>query len=195
LNYNTTYFNNLSGNSPRAVAIFSSCKRVIFFLPFSMALIYPLSILSIRQTSPWVIFFLILNFLMFSPSFFTIDISTVYKNLHYCTILNLIQYGDVRPEFQKRNVGANPARIPPQTPLAGGKTAEAGRILFLQKLYTFHILSTKCSRSCESVPHFLTPKNSFAKTSSVLFQISSSGFINHRHCVPMHFFAGNLISF
>ena len=44
-----------------------------------------------------------------------------------------------------------------------------GKILFLQKLYTFHILSTKRSRSCESVPHFLTPKNSFAKTSSALF--------------------------
>ena len=44
------------------------------------------------------------------------------------------------------------------------------QILFLQKLYTFHILSTKCSRSCESVPHFLTPKNSFAKTSSALFR-------------------------
>jgi len=42
------------------------------------------------------------------------------------------------------------------------------QILFLQKLYTFHILNTKCSRSCESVPHFLTPKNSFAKTSSAL---------------------------
>jgi len=44
------------------------------------------------------------------------------------------------------------------------------QILFLQKLYTFHILSTKRSRSCESVPHFLTPKNSFCKTSSALFR-------------------------
>jgi len=44
------------------------------------------------------------------------------------------------------------------------------KILFLQKLYTFHILNTKCSRSCESVPHFLTPKNSFCKTSSALFR-------------------------
>ena len=34
----------------------------------------------------------------------------------------------------------------------------------------FTFLSTKCSRSCESVPHFLTPKNSFAKTSSALFR-------------------------
>ena len=25
----------------------------------------------------------------------------------------------IRPEFRKRNVGANPARIPPQTPPAG----------------------------------------------------------------------------
>ena len=41
-------------------------------------------------------------------------------------------------------------------------------ILFLQKLYTFHILGTKRSRSCESVPHFLTPQNSFRKTESAL---------------------------
>ena len=53
-------------------------------------------------------------------------------------------------------------------------------ILFLQKLYTFHILNTKRSKSCESVPHFLTPENCFRKTSSALFQISSSGFISKK---------------
>ena len=41
-------------------------------------------------------------------------------------------------------------------------------ILFLQKLYTFRFLNTKRSKSCESVPHFLTPKNSFRKTESAL---------------------------
>jgi len=41
------------------------------------------------------------------------------------------------------------------------------QIIFLQKLYTFRFLNTKRSKSCESAPHFLTPKNSFAKTSSV----------------------------
>ncbi|KKU81422.1 MAG: hypothetical protein UY07_C0018G0016 [Parcubacteria group bacterium GW2011_GWA1_47_8] len=41
-------------------------------------------------------------------------------------------------------------------------------ILFLQKLYTFRLLNTKRSKSCESVPHFLTPKNSFGKTKSAL---------------------------
>jgi len=42
-----------------------------------------------------------------------------YSKLPY----NVIGY--VRPEFRKRNAGANPARIPPQTPPAGGKKAEA----------------------------------------------------------------------
>ena len=55
---------------------------------------------------------------------------------------------------------------------ANGKTNEPKfwQILFLQKLYTFRFLNTKCSKSCESVPHFLTPQNSFAKTSSALFR-------------------------
>jgi len=39
--------------------------------------------------------------------------------------------------------------------------------LFLQKLYTFW-MEYHLKRSCESVPHFLTPKNSFCKTSSAL---------------------------
>jgi len=41
------------------------------------------------------------------------------------------------------------------------------QILFLQKLYTFW-MEYHLKRSCESVPHFLTPKNCFAKTSSAL---------------------------
>jgi hypothetical protein len=43
------------------------------------------------------------------------------------------------------------------------------QILFLQKLYTFW-LEYKLKRSCESVPHFLTPQNSFGKTESALFR-------------------------
>ena len=43
------------------------------------------------------------------------------------------------------------------------------KILFLQKLYTFWT-EYRLKRSCESVPHFLTPKNSFCKTSSALFR-------------------------
>ncbi len=39
----------------------------------------------------------------------------------------------------------------------------------LQEQYTFW-LEYKLKRSCESVPHFLTPQNSFAKTSSALFR-------------------------
>jgi len=52
-------------------------------------------------------------------------------------------------------------------------------ILFLQKLYTFW-MEYHLKRSCESVPHFLTPENCFRKTSSALFQISSSGFISKK---------------
>ena len=47
--------------------------------------------------------------------------------------------------------------------------SEFWQTLFLQKLYTFW-LEYKLKRSCESVPHFLTPQNSFCKTSSALFR-------------------------
>jgi len=77
------------------------------------------------------------------------------------------------PNSPKTKSGANGKFLP--KPLLfhlrhNSKTNEPKfwQILFLQKLYTFHILNTKCSRSCESVPHFLTPKNCFAKTSSAL---------------------------
>jgi len=78
------------------------------------------------------------------------------------------------PNSPKTKSGANGKFLP--KPLlfhlrhSNSKTNEPKfcKILFLQKLYTFHILNTKCSRSCESVPHFLTPKNCFAKTSSAL---------------------------
>ena len=76
----------------------------------------------------------------------------------------------------KENSGANGKFLPKpllfHLQLPNSKTNEPKfwQILFLQKLYTFLILNTKCSKSCESVPHFLTPKNSFAKTSSTLFR-------------------------
>ena len=80
------------------------------------------------------------------------------------------------PNFAKTKRGANGKFLP--KPLLfhlrhpNSKTSEPKfwQILFLQKLYTFRFLNTKCSKSCESVPHFLTPKNSFAKTSSALFR-------------------------
>ena len=80
------------------------------------------------------------------------------------------------PNSPKTKRGANGKFLPKpllfHLRLPNSKTNEPKfwQILFLQKLYTFHILSTKCSRSCESVPHFLTPENSFAKTSSALFR-------------------------
>src|SRR3989344_72158 len=61
---------------------------VIFFFPFSMVLIYPLSISSARQMSPCDIPFRVRIFLMFFPSFSLINISTVYEILHLPTILH-----------------------------------------------------------------------------------------------------------
>src|SRR3989344_8530784 len=60
---------------------------VIFFFPFSIALIYPLSISSARQMSPCDIPFLVLIFLMLSPSLLLINISIAYEILHFQTIL------------------------------------------------------------------------------------------------------------
>ena len=103
---------------------------------------------------------------------------SVETNPHNYTNMNLLfsQFFKPAPNFAKTKRGANGKFLP--KPLLfhlrhpNSKTNEPKfwQILFLQKLYTFHILSTKCSRSCESVPHFLTPKNSFAKTSSALFR-------------------------
>ena len=65
----------------------------------------------------------------------------------------------------------NPPAFRPRPLSAGGKNQpKFCKILFLQKRYTFRFLITKRSRSCKSVPPFLTPKNSFCKTSSALFR-------------------------
>src|SRR3989344_2820186 len=59
----------------------------MFFLPFSIALIYPLSISSARQMSPCDIPFLVRIFLMLSPSLLLINIIIAYEILHFQTIL------------------------------------------------------------------------------------------------------------
>ena len=79
------------------------------------------------------------------------------------------------PNFAKTKRGANGKFLPKpllfHLRLPNSKTNEPKfcKILFLQKLYTFW-LEYKLKRSCESVPHFLTPQNSFCKTSSALFR-------------------------
>src|SRR3989344_8471312 len=60
---------------------------VIFFLPFSMALMYPLTISSARQMSPCDILLRVRIFLMLSPSLLLINIIITYKILHFQTIL------------------------------------------------------------------------------------------------------------
>ena len=60
---------------------------MIFFLPFSIALIYPLSISSARQMSPCDIPLRVLIFLMLSPSLLLINIIIAYEILHFQTIL------------------------------------------------------------------------------------------------------------
>src|SRR3989338_8237367 len=60
---------------------------VIFFLPFSIALMYPLSISSTRQMSPCDIPLRVLIFLMLSPSLLLINIIIAYEILHFQTIL------------------------------------------------------------------------------------------------------------
>src|SRR3989344_3184156 len=75
---------------------------VIFFLPFSIALIYPLSISSARQMSPCDIPFRFRIFLMLSPSFLLINIIIAYEILHFQTILN---YNAI--------YGSRPSPLPP----------------------------------------------------------------------------------
>ena len=115
---------------------------------------------------------------------------SVETNPHNYTNMNNIfsQFFKPAPNSPKEISGANGKFLPKPPPATLCVAMRAGllfhlrhpnsktnepkfwQILFLQKLYTFHILNTKRSRSCESVPHFLTPQNSFAKTSSALFR-------------------------
>src|SRR3989344_9157011 len=60
---------------------------VMFFLPFSIALIYPLSISSARQISPCDIPLRVRIFFMLSPSLLLINIIIAYEILHFQTIL------------------------------------------------------------------------------------------------------------
>jgi len=55
----------------------------------------------------------------------------------------------------------NPARIPPQTPPAGGKKAEAGQVHFPRKIVcpaesklVFRVLLKKCSNINQKIPHW-----------------------------------------
>src|SRR3989338_8508574 len=87
---------------------------VIFFFPFSMALIYPLSISSARQMSPCDIPLRVRIFLIFSPSFLLINISTVYEILHFPTILH---YNSIWKRRSKtKNFLSIFCRLPPHPP-------------------------------------------------------------------------------
>src|SRR3989338_7439481 len=74
----------------------------MFFLPFSMAIISPLSISSARQMSPCDIPLRVRIFLMLSPSLLLINILVTYKILHFQTILyynSIYEYGEAKPKI------------------------------------------------------------------------------------------------
>src|SRR3989338_1175190 len=74
----------------------------MFFFPFSMAIISPLSISSARQMSPCDIPLRVRIFLMLSPSLLLINILVTYKILHFQTILyynSIYEYGEAKPKI------------------------------------------------------------------------------------------------
>ena len=95
------YFRSLSTETPSARAKRSNCWIVMFFLPFSIALMYPLSISSARQMSPCDIPLRPLIFFMLSPSLLLINIIIAYEILHFQTILyyNSSGSGEAKPKI------------------------------------------------------------------------------------------------
>jgi len=79
--------------------------------------------------------------LMFSPSF--LEILAILQYPQYISCCVSILYGVIIPYMEFLIFGdlkiletiRKPARIPPQTPPAGGKTAEAGRIHIPSQLF------------------------------------------------------------
>src|SRR3989338_2993822 len=107
------------------------------------------------------------------------------RRFFQCMVSNFVA-AFVAAKFFPKEIKANPARIPPQTPPAGGKTAEAGRIHIPSQMFrpaeSILILLEKSSRK---VYNYSTKQKSSQK-GKVFCLVRGRGVEPPRTCVRWH---------